>query len=84
MEFVKPQAFTIDMEDPTSSYTLAGDKLETIKLPAFLQNRLNTKQKPSLTKAQLEDKLSRAEALRLRNLDQKRIYAELDSQKVAN
>ena len=36
METVKPQAFSINMEDPTCSYTLAGEKIGNVKLPTFL------------------------------------------------
>ena len=50
METVNYQAFSIDMENPSCSYTLAGEKIVDVKLPAFLQNRLSKNQKPKLTK----------------------------------
>lgn len=83
MEIAQAQAFSIDMEDPTSTYTLQGEKIKSVKLPTFLQNRLSKKEKPSLTKAQLEEKLSRAEALRLTKLDQKKLHAQHNSFKVS-
>ena len=43
MEIAKAQAFSIDMEDPTSTYTLSGEKINSVKLPTFLQNRLSKK-----------------------------------------
>ena len=50
METLKPQAFSIDMENPSCSYTLASEKIGDVKLPSFLQNRLSKNQKPKLTK----------------------------------
>ena len=41
----------------------------TFNLPPFLQNKLNNKKQ--LTKEELEEKLSRAEAARLNNIDAK-------------
>ena len=55
MEIVKAQAFSIDMEDPTSTYDLSGQKIQSdVKLPTFLLKRLNKPQKPELTKEQLQ------------------------------
>ena len=85
MEIVKSQAFSIDMEDPTSTYTLQGEKIQSnVKLPPFLLKRLaNKTEKPELTKEQLQEKLSKAEAMRLYKLDQRKLKLEMHSRVVA-
>ena len=72
MEVARAEAFNIDMECHSS----------LVQVPEFLKNRLSKPKKAQLTKEQLQEKLSRAEALRLSKLDERKLYASNNSIKV--